>query len=476
MARVSVHFGLEKQQGELDFVDVDLDADIALFIDPFAISQRPDKWSQDCHTLLKDYFQQVVTAITSGDLDRGRELLSNLHEPNETRFGFSAYDPAGAGLADGQAEDLLQALQSSEAVKTGLLSNLEEAELMVPGIGHDKISDLTTNVLRKPLAAYTKDQCDLHGIPTQSVSLNPYYDDDLKNWNTVNFDVPVVNDRPLVLVPKSIVRRLPAYSYGGYYSHVVNHLAAYHLEANTSLVRTLKRGAKRVYKKDVKATFARSKENLFEFSRKNPGILVEYRQRLQELEAKGLNEAVSRDEEVLLASSLAAALRAIPAGNDNASAYHKLMIGIVEFIFYPSLIHPRKEREIHDGRKRVDITMENSAASGVFERLHRVRKVPCGNIFIECKNYSSDPANPELDQLAGRFGVNRGKAGILLCRTFEDRDLFVQRCTDTVLDDRGLIIPLSDTEVLELLSTIEDEGRGELDELISDYIDEVWSG
>lgn len=477
MARVSKHFGLGKGQGELDFVDVELDTDQPLFIDPFAISQRPDKWSQDCHTLLKDFFQEVVTAIEASNMARAMELFSNLHEPNETRFGFSADNPAGAGVAEGQAQDLLDALQSSEAVKTGLLGSLEETELMVPGIGRDKISDLTTNVIRKPLAVYTKQQCDLHGIPTHDVALSPHYDADSQEWNgSETFAVPVVNGKPLLVVPKSIVRRQPAYSYGGFYSHVINHLQAYHLSANTSLVRALKGGRKVVRKKDVKATFPRSKESLFAFSRSNPNVLGSYRSRLEVMEKKGMGVAISRDEELLLASSLATALRAIPSGNAHASDYHRLMVGIVEFLFYPHLIHPRKEREIHSGRKRIDITMENSATTGVFYRLHEVRKLPCGSVAIECKNYSSDPANPELDQLAGRFGTNRGKFGILLCRTFVDRDLFVQRCTDTAVDDRGLIVPLGDAEILELLDAVENEGRDEQDQLLSDYVDEVWSG
>jgi len=42
------------------------------------------------------------------------------------------------------------------------------------------------------------------------------------------------------------------------------------------------------------------------------------------------------------------------------------MIGLVEFLFYPSLINPRKEREIHYGRKRIDIFMENGRVTEFF--------------------------------------------------------------------------------------------------------------
>jgi len=44
MPHFSELFGLNKTQLQLDFVDVELDTDIPLFIDPFALSQRLDRF------------------------------------------------------------------------------------------------------------------------------------------------------------------------------------------------------------------------------------------------------------------------------------------------------------------------------------------------------------------------------------------------------------------------------------------------
>jgi hypothetical protein len=52
MPLVSEYFGIGKTQGELDFVNVPVDADIPLFVDPFAISQRVDHLSRSCHGTL----------------------------------------------------------------------------------------------------------------------------------------------------------------------------------------------------------------------------------------------------------------------------------------------------------------------------------------------------------------------------------------------------------------------------------------
>jgi hypothetical protein len=61
--QVSNCFNLDKSQAELDFVDVDIHTDNPLFIDPFAISQRPDPWSQDAHQMVIDFFQRVVDLL-----------------------------------------------------------------------------------------------------------------------------------------------------------------------------------------------------------------------------------------------------------------------------------------------------------------------------------------------------------------------------------------------------------------------------
>ncbi|ENC8942667.1 hypothetical protein ABK621_004604, partial [Escherichia coli] len=133
-------------------------------------------------------------------------------------------------------------------------------------------------------------------------------------------------------------------------------------------------------------------------------------------------------------------------------------------IFYPSLCYPQKQEEQHNGRKRVDLTYLNEAKYGFFKWLSM--HYFCPKIYIECKNYSSDVANPELDQLSGRFSLNRGNIGILVCRKIENKSLFRQRCKDTANDGRGFILALDDEDVEELCKSYKNDDGHQFQSLL----------
>lgn len=109
MPKFSDVFNLRKTQPELDFADVSLNTDNRLFVDPFALSQKEDRWSQDAHHTVVSFFQAVIDGIREGNEVRAIELLGHLREPNETRLGYSRRRVQGAGIGDMQAEDLFDA-------------------------------------------------------------------------------------------------------------------------------------------------------------------------------------------------------------------------------------------------------------------------------------------------------------------------------------------------------------------------------
>lgn len=101
---------------------------------------------------------------------------------------------------------------------------------------------------------------------------------------------------------------------------------------------------------------------------------------------------------------------------------------------------------------------------------------PSAYIFIECKNYSKDIKNPELDQLAGRFAPHRGRVGILHFRNTKDMKKIVEKCSQTYTDDRGIILPLDDNEMIEALDSYSDISSRNIDQILIEKLANVRLG
>jgi len=475
MSTLSEHFGLNRTQAELDFVDVPIDGDLALFVDPFAFTVRDDAWSFECNESVLSFFSAALDCVRRGNDARGQLLLDKLSEPNETHLGLSSGRPQGRGVSGKQALDLYEHLKDSKAAQTGILSELADCDLFVEGIGPDKISDITTNIIRAQLISYTREQCKLHGIPLRhGVPSGRVWNFRSERWEELYVDLPVVHSTKLLLVPKASVRWSLSFSPQKYYRHfVLTYLQSEFPEQSLALAEALRRGARYPTKKELEEEYPFSKGFLAEFSQKHPDVLDEYKK------AVGVPREIS-NEELLegfdsgkFAGILKEKLRTIPPGPDHATDFHLFILGVLEFIFYPDLIYPQSEFPIHQGRKIIDIKFTNAAREGFFFGARFNPGTRAINVFTECKNYSHDPANPELDQLSGRFAPQRGRLGLLVARDFKNRELFVRRCRDTVHDDRGFIIPLVDNDVLELLDYIEQDTSDEIGTFFVKRFDEI---
>lgn len=276
----------------------------------------------------------------------------------------------------------------------------------------------------------------------------------------------MTNFGKVILVPKIIVRHRLTFQYNEYYRYfLLPEMQDEHLRANSSLVETLKSGERRVTKKALQEKYGKDKLAVVEQTLIRPNILNEYREAKAESPSNPLTHEqfseIEQTEKPQL-ELLLVQLKALRPGRDTAEDYESIIEKILSVLFYPSLCNPTKQHKIHNGRKRVDITYVNEAKSGFFYWLSM--HYPCPQIFVECKNYGKDVANPEVDQLSGRFSPSRGKVGILICREIQDKELLYNRCQDTAKDQRGFIIPLDDRDVETMVNNyIENEGNQSFD-------------
>jgi hypothetical protein len=451
MPKFSKYFKLNAPQAQLDFVDVSTDYDTRVYVDPYAIEIRDDVWSGQCSELIRSFFLEVLEALRSKDQMRAENLMSHLHEPEETFLGVSMDEPKGKGVGIKQARQLVDRIKSSKAFQSGVLSDLSEVALFVERVGRDKISDLTTNVIREKLVQYTQQQCKLYSIDVEQYNGPPLWDGVRKNWISKMVDLPRIDDIPVLLVPKYFVRReLSLNSQEFYNKQITDFLMAEHQRATSSLVQTLK-GSSKITKGEIREKNPKSKSMLAEKVAEHPDLLQIYKD-LARTEKSAMVTIAKDDISVAQACmDLAKALQATPTGHDDADRFHVIAMHILTLCFYPQLIQPRKEWEINDGRKRIDVVYTNSSDDGFFSQRRDAKNTAATMLIVECKNYSKDIANPEIDQLLGRFDDNRGYLGFILCRAVDNTKLVMSRCKDLAKTKRAYILVFDDNDLLKLL-------------------------
>lgn len=201
------------------FVDVDVKRDTRLFLDPSAIrvaSRTGDRYAKRAHKQLVDFFTEVITCARSAsvaDRNRGLRMLQNLHEPNETRLGYSSKGSRGHAFADEMGERLWDTIRANRTlmsgtgstlnVQTAVLSRLEHLPLFIERVDRDMISDMATRVVFDVLRDFTLDVIATYPSIGAKMATNTY-----PIWNgTVGdlvdrkLDLPIADGKPLLLVP-----------------------------------------------------------------------------------------------------------------------------------------------------------------------------------------------------------------------------------------------------------------------------------
>ncbi|HBV88089.1 MAG TPA: hypothetical protein DEF42_15880 [Desulfosporosinus sp.] len=485
--KISEIYNLQVSQHELDFVDVDLDTDCHLYIDPFLIANSKSQWCIQVDMIIKSFFNEFKTAMLKEDYEKAKELFLFMEEPKENCLGVSKKGTTnGKGVGKLNTQKIVDKIIESNAIEDNLVNNIEDIIIFVEDIDRDKLSDMVTNIIREKLIEYTKIQCNLWGIQMQRQETKPFWDATARRWVYSEEDLLITNNREILLIPKAIVSPIKLYEASQYkWFHIVEQERMFHLQRRSSLVKlkTLKNGSKKYYlpKKDVhndirnqilRGEYLNTKDYIRKYTQRYPELFCKFidkcKVNVNSLTSDLIADQIDNYDVNLVIENLIERLKNIPVGREYASEFHHYVKSLLEIIFYPYLINPIIEREIHNGRKRIDIIMDNNAKDNFFFNLHNINKIFCPYIYIECKNYGKDVANPEIDQLSGRFSSSRGQFGILICRALKDADLFIKRCNDTYSDGRGLVLYLTDEDIINMLQAIKEDQYSKIWTMLED--------
>lgn len=258
---------------EVEFIDIELETDSKLFVDPYLIYISNDEFSNNCSNKIVNYFEQLLKLAILKDKGNGYKIVKYLQENNEVRFGYSLGKPLGKGFGKNKGKELFDILCKSKAVRTGMISDIFDASIMLDKVGYDKISDLTINIILEDLILFTQKQCKMYNVPLESVRLRrPVWNSEKNNWiNIETINLPVHDGKPIILVPNNFVRPYMVYTYARFYSNQM--MPYYEREAlknpSCGLVKILKRGIVPA-KTKIRKEYPCLKDNVVNFIMEHP--------------------------------------------------------------------------------------------------------------------------------------------------------------------------------------------------------------
>ena len=134
-------------QYDVDFVIPRLGVDLPLGIDPFLMFKSRDEEFRRLHRLITDHFNAGVQAIRLGRLNEADEIF-DFPEVSAIGLGYTKSGKRGSGLGGYLRELIIETLRASPGLQERGVLHVEEMQLLASGIGPDRISDISANILK----------------------------------------------------------------------------------------------------------------------------------------------------------------------------------------------------------------------------------------------------------------------------------------------------------------------------------------
>jgi hypothetical protein len=321
-------------------------------------------------------------------------------------------------------------------------------QLLSAGIGPDRVSDIAANILKRYLIAYTKRQCEIWKLPTNSgVPISHIYNHSTGLWEDSHEDLPVseVDGAAILLVPRRLVRVLPWINYDDFLrTEFSPYLAARRGAAKSARVELDNSGTSGGRSPNPKAA-------VVTVTRRDIALVERYvrGREAQSAEARPALDYIGLDA-CLQGETLKEKLRSIPSGREHAGDYQRIVLEILNYLFNPELIDGQPEVRTVDGTERRDIIFTNDSDESFWAYLRTAHDSLL--IMFEAKNMAElDIA--AINQTATYLGDRIGRLGIIVTRNATPES--VRRTIFSVWNDsapnRKVLLSLSDEQLCELI-------------------------
>lgn len=460
--------GLPLRQAQVDFVIPNIQQDLNLYVDPFLFYRSKNPDYQSVHSALHEFFVRAIDCVKKDDFFTAEQMLV-FPEVKETMLGTSKGNHNGRGMGAEKGKLIFDEIVSNKDVQQHGITHLAEMQLLIEGVGFDLISDMSTNIAKPFFVRYTQQQCQLHGIALEhGLCLENVFNWDELTWEDINVDLPEnpLNGNPILLVPKSVVRRFPVFDYQHFWNSTYRYILR-DIEREKSFAAIGKEPVIRW--KDIEKMYDLSKKTVVRVLHEQPKLRHTYVDKLEAtaetVSPTNLDKVDGAGKSNLESDDLIEDLKSVDSGNKDAKKYESVVLRILSQLFSPPLIDPKEQVYSYDGREIIDITFCNGSQEGFWHDVKQLWKAQI--VVFELKNMN-DLGNEEFFQLAARLDDIKGFLGFLVARKKDGLD--TERAYRRLNKERKVTLVLTDADLIAMLSA-QKEGKNPTDYVMAMYRD-----
>ncbi|KHD44343.1 hypothetical protein ACVRZD_03660 [Streptococcus hongkongensis] len=198
-----------KKHNELDFVNIQIDQDVELFLDPTKLhSTYLSPIFNNSITKLHSFFLEVYRIYIEYGESEVRKVLKFSSECNLIHLGYSRNGSRGTGASEDMLFNFFKNLTKFNESERKSLLHPASIAIFVPKFAEDRTSDFLVSILKKEIIEYTLEQAKIHNleISPKKHNFGSYWAYPQLEWLEIeNFYVTTSTGKPVLLIPKCLV-------------------------------------------------------------------------------------------------------------------------------------------------------------------------------------------------------------------------------------------------------------------------------
>lgn len=191
-----------KGHENFEFVDVNLNTDNCIFIDPALIERADDEWCINANKYIQSFFDCLFVALKN---DHINDLFDHVHEQNATKLGYGNGNNGKGKTANGLEVSLKELKTLVHEIPT--ISKGEDVCIFIKNFAKDGMSDLLTNILHEQLNEFTAQQMEKFGIVSSGEKTFWTWNIINSKWHQITRKSWFYEGKELLMVPNWIVRK-----------------------------------------------------------------------------------------------------------------------------------------------------------------------------------------------------------------------------------------------------------------------------